>query len=81
MDDPAVLLYVDAVLRARDALLLANIKVVRYDLYPNGRGALRIFNRDRDRALASLTANGIPFATKPTKTAADRFIAVWRRKK
>lgn len=80
MDDPAVLLYVDAVLRARDTLLSANIKVIRYDLYPNGKGALRIPDHDRERALAALTANGIPFATTPMPPAYP-FIAVWPSEK
>jgi hypothetical protein len=37
--DPAVPLYVDAVLGARDALLSANSKVIRYDFHPKA-GAL-----------------------------------------
>jgi hypothetical protein len=63
--EPALSLYVNTVLRARDILLAEDIRVVGYDLYPNGVGALLISGEDRKRAFAVLTSEGIQFTTTP----------------
>jgi hypothetical protein len=61
-----VSVYVDAVLRARDILHAAGMRVVGYDLYPRGAGALLISADDRERAFALLSSDGIHFTTTPT---------------
>jgi hypothetical protein len=63
--EPTVSVYVDAVLRARDILLAEDIRVVGYDLYPHGVGALLISGEDRERAFAVLMSEGIQFTTTP----------------
>lgn len=47
----SIWLYVDPVLRARDVLLDAEIRVIRYDLYPHHTGAVLIPTHDRKRAI------------------------------
>lgn len=75
------LIYVDAVLHARDRLLSANIRVIGYDFYPNGAGALRISSDDRERAVAALTANGIRWTMTAQPPRAYPPVGLWRSKK
>jgi hypothetical protein len=76
------LIYVDAVLHARDRLLSASIRVIGYDFYPNAAGALRISSDDRERAVAALTANGIRWTmTAQQPPRAYPPVGLWRSKK
>lgn len=63
--EPTVSVYVDAVLTARDILEAADIRVVGYDLYPHGMGALLVSVNDRERAVGVLSSNGIQLTTAP----------------
>lgn len=60
-----VQLYVDDILRAGDILLAAEIRVVGYDLYPGGAGALLVSINDRERAFVLLKSDGIKFTDRP----------------
>jgi hypothetical protein len=62
--EPTVSVYVDAVLTARDILEAADIRVVGYDLYPRGVGALVVSANDRERAVGVLSSNGIKLTTR-----------------